>query len=96
MSLKISIIYGSTRDGRLGIRFAKYLQNEFSTRNIEAVLIDPLDMNINTSINELCNYESVFPKELETISKDKLLLSQNMTYLIGNYAFGSSKHNNFF
>ena len=27
MSLKISIIYGSTRDGRLGIRFAKYLKN---------------------------------------------------------------------
>ena len=39
MSLKISIIYGSTRDGRLGIRFAKYLTKEFINRDIEAVLI---------------------------------------------------------
>ena len=30
MSLKISIIYGSTRDGRLGIRFAKYLMEHRS------------------------------------------------------------------
>ena len=44
MSLKISIIYGSTRDGRLGIRFAKYLTKEFINRDIEAVLIDPLNM----------------------------------------------------
>ena len=32
MSLKISIIYGSTRDGRLGIRFAKYLTKEFKNK----------------------------------------------------------------
>ena len=34
MSLKISIIYGSTRDGRLGIRFAKYLTKEFIEKYI--------------------------------------------------------------
>ena len=39
MSLKISIIYGSTRDGRLGIRFAKYLTKEFINRDVKAVLI---------------------------------------------------------
>lgn len=71
MSLKISIIYGSTRDGRLGIRFAKYLQNEFSTRNIEAVLIDPLDMNINTLTKRYSDYEDGnVPAELERVHKE--------------------------
>jgi len=36
MSLNITIIYGSTREGRLGIRFAKYLKNEFSKRGLIA------------------------------------------------------------
>ena len=71
MSLKISIIYGSTRDGRLGIRFAKYLQNEFSYRNIEAVLIDPLDMNINTLTKRYSDYEDGnAPAELERVHKE--------------------------
>lgn len=71
MSLKISIIYGSTRDGRLGIRFAKYLQNEFSHRNIEAVLIDPLDMNINTLTKRYSDYEDGnAPAELERVHKE--------------------------
>ena len=41
MSLKISIIYGSTREGRLGIRFAKHLQNEFIKRGNNCFLADP-------------------------------------------------------
>ena len=48
MSLKISISYGSTRDGRLDIRFAKYLTKEFINRDIETVLNDPLNMNLET------------------------------------------------
>ena len=71
MSLKISIIYGSTRDGRLGIRFAKYLHNEFRYRNIEAVLIDPLDMNINTLTKRYSDYEDGnAPAELERVHKE--------------------------
>jgi len=71
MSLKISIIYGSTRDGRLGIRFAKYLHNEFRHRNIEAVLIDPLDMNINTLTKRYSDYEDGnAPAELERVHKE--------------------------
>tara|TARA_B100000579_G_C22567942_1_gene727536 strand:- start:43 stop:618 length:576 start_codon:yes stop_codon:yes gene_type:complete len=68
MSLKISIIYGSTRDGRLGIRFAKYLTKEFINRNIDAVLIDPLDMNQNTLTKRYADYESGnAPEKLEKI-----------------------------
>ena len=41
MSLNLCIIYGSTREGRLGIRFAKYLQNEFEKRGNNCFLADP-------------------------------------------------------
>ena len=58
MSLKISIIYGSTRDGRLGIRFAKYLTKEFINRDIEAVLIDPLNMNLETLTKRYNDYDN--------------------------------------
>ena len=54
-----------------------------------------IDMNINYSIDKLCIYECVFPKEYDTIIKDKLLLNQHMNFLIGNYAFGASKKNKF-
>lgn len=71
MSLKISIIYGSTRDGRLGIRFAKYLKNEFINRNIEAVLIDPLENNLETLTKRYSDYDSnSAPNSLENIHQE--------------------------
>ncbi len=71
MSLKISIIYGSTRDGRLGIRFAKYLKNEFINRNIEAVLIDPLENNLETLTKRYSDYDSnSAPNGLENIHQE--------------------------
>ena len=71
MSLKISIIYGSTRDGRLGIRFAKYLTKEFINRDIEAVLIDPLNMNQETLTKRYNDYDNnSAPKELENIHQE--------------------------
>ena len=71
MSLKISIIYGSTRDGRLGIRFAKYLTKEFINRDIEAVLIDPLNMNLETLTKRYNDYDNnSAPKELENIHQE--------------------------
>ena len=38
MTLNISIIYGSTREGRLGIKFAKYLYKEFNKKEIILIL----------------------------------------------------------
>ena len=71
MSLKISIIYGSTRDGRLAIRFAKYLKNEFINRNIEAVLIDPLENNLETLTKRYSDYDSnSAPNGLENIHQE--------------------------
>ena len=41
--LKFSIIYGSTRKKRVGIRFAKFLKNSIIESGNEAYIIDPLE-----------------------------------------------------
>ena len=46
MKIEISIIYGSTRPARLGIRFARYLKREIENNNIKAHLIDPMEYKI--------------------------------------------------
>ena len=55
--LNISIIYGSTREGRLGIKFAKYLHNEFNKRGNITNLIDPLDLKLDPLIKRYADFE---------------------------------------
>ena len=54
-----------------------------------------IDMEINKSIEPLCKYDCVFPKESD-INDDLLnFKNQNMNILLGNYAFGASPKNSF-
>ena len=70
MSLNISIIYGSTREGRLGIKFAKYLHNEFNKRGNITNLIDPLDLKLDPLIKRYADFEKdSAPKALEQTHK---------------------------
>ena len=57
MSLKLSIIYGSTRKGRLGIRFAKYLEKEFTKRGNNCFLVDPDDLALDTLKKRYVDYD---------------------------------------
>ncbi|KAI9201887.1 NADPH-dependent FMN reductase [Polychytrium aggregatum] len=41
--LTISVIYGSVRPGRMGIRLAKYIQQQLISRGHDSHLIDPLE-----------------------------------------------------
>ncbi len=43
--LNISIIYGSTRKKRIGIRFVNYLENQIKERGHNPILIDPIKMS---------------------------------------------------
>ena len=53
-----------------------------------------IDMDINSCLDELCNYSCVFPQEYEK-NGDPYLQKKNMFMLIGNYAFGASSKNKF-
>ena len=66
MTLNISIIYGSTREGRLGIKFAKYLYKEFNKRGNNSNLIDPLELKLNPLVKRYADFEKgSAPKTLE-------------------------------
>jgi len=80
MSLHISIIYGSTREGRLGIKFAKYLHNEFNKRGNITNLIDPLDLKLDPLIKRYADFEKdSVPKALEQTHKT---LSESDAFVI--------------
>ena len=71
MSLKISVIYGSTRDGRQGIKFAKYIMRELISRGNKAILIDPMDINIETLTKRYMDYDKgSAPRSLEEMHQE--------------------------
>ena len=71
MSLKISVIYGSTRDGRQGIKFAKYVMRELISRGNKAILIDPMDINIETLTKRYMDYDKgSAPSSLEEMHQE--------------------------
>ena len=80
MTLNISIIYGSTREGRLGIKFAKYLYKEFNKRGNNSNLIDPLDLKLDPLIKRYADFEKdSVPKALEQTHKT---LSESDAFVI--------------
>ncbi|MBU8893957.1 MAG: NAD(P)H-dependent oxidoreductase [Bacteroidales bacterium] len=46
MDLNIAILYGSVRSDRQGIKAAKFFLSKLKDRQIQATLIDPLEMNL--------------------------------------------------
>ncbi len=46
MELNVSLIYGSVRTGRQGIKAAKYLEKKLQERNIKVHFIDPLEYTL--------------------------------------------------
>jgi NAD(P)H-dependent FMN reductase len=71
MSLKISVIYGSTRDGRQGIKFAKHIKNALSNKGNEVVLIDPINISIETLTKRYLDYDKgTAPSSLEKMHQE--------------------------
>ena len=56
--LNISILFGSVRDGRLGFRFAKYLEQAVNARGHKATLIDPLEFDLPLLRKRYADYEA--------------------------------------
>ena len=70
MALTISIIFGSVRDGRLGIRFAKYLEQAVKARGHNAILIDPLEYDLPLLRKRFADYEAgQAPAKMAELSK---------------------------
>ncbi|RCW38330.1 NADPH-dependent FMN reductase [Marinilabilia salmonicolor] len=69
MSTTISIIYGSVRDDRQGIKAAKYLENKLKERDVNVRFIDPLEYQLpflNKMYKEFTGGSA--PQHMETIA----------------------------
>jgi len=70
MTNTISIIYGSTRDGRQGIKAAKFIANKLKERGHIVHLIDPLEYEFPLLRRKYMYYEKgTAPKAVEAVAK---------------------------
>jgi NAD(P)H-dependent FMN reductase len=66
--MKIVVIFGSVREGRQGIKAARFIVNKLKERNHEVSLIDPLDYDIPLLEKKYVEYSSP-PKKLKKLSE---------------------------
>ncbi len=70
MDLNIAILYGSVRSDRQGIKAAKFFLSKLKDRQIQATLIDPLEMNLPFLDKMYKEYpEGEVPAKMEAISE---------------------------
>ena len=80
MALTISIIYGSVRSDRQGIKVAKFLENKLKERGIKVHFIDPLKYKLPLLDKMYKEYEpGKAPETMETLAK---LLNESDGFLI--------------
>jgi len=51
--LKIVVFLGSVRNGRMGDRVAKYVQENLEIKGMEPIMMDPLEMNVGQVLQPL-------------------------------------------
>ena len=68
--MNVSIIYGSVRSDRQGIKAAKYLERKLRDRNIKVNFIDPLEFNLPLLEKMYKEYEpGSAPESMEKLSR---------------------------
>ena len=78
--LRISIIYGSTRKNRIGIRFVKYLNNQVKKNGHIPIIIDPIEMPFPFLDKRYDDYKkNELPKSIAKVQK---LLKKSDAFII--------------
>ena len=78
--LNISIIYGSTRENRIGIRFVKFLNNQVKKMGHTPIVIDPKEMIFPMLDKRYDDYkENELPKSVNKVQK---LLKKSEAFII--------------
>ncbi|MBK7625614.1 MAG: NAD(P)H-dependent oxidoreductase [Bacteroidales bacterium] len=69
MGISVSVIYGSVRSDRQGIKAAKYLENKLLERGIKVLFIDPLEYKLPLLDKMYKEYpKGSAPEPMETIA----------------------------
>lgn len=70
LMLRLPIIYGSVRDGRVGIRVAQYLVSALGERGFDPVLVDPAELDIPMLEKRFREYdEGSAPPDLKKLAQ---------------------------
>lgn len=85
MSLNIAIIYGSVRENRQGIKFAKHLTKECIKRNYETTLIDPMEYNLGLMDKMLKSYKDEEPPKVLVKLSEILKEADGFIVVSGEY-----------
>ena len=85
MAFTISLIYGSVRENRQGIKAAKYLEKKLIERGVQVHLIDPLEYQLPLLDKMYKEFKpGTAPVNMETISR-LLMESDGFLVLTGEY-----------
>ena len=69
MVLKIVVIFGSVREGRQGIKAARFIVNVLKKRKHNVTLVDPLEYRLPLMNKMYKSYKGQAPKKLEELAK---------------------------
>ncbi|MDE1797813.1 MAG: NAD(P)H-dependent oxidoreductase, partial [Candidatus Micrarchaeota archaeon] len=68
MALKILVLYGSYRTGRLGIRLARYMTERCKARGWDATLVDAMEWDLPMLDKRYSDYEAgKAPEKMEKL-----------------------------
>lgn len=85
MNLTISLIYGSVRTDRQGIKAARYLEKKLQERNLNVHFIDPLEYNLPFLDKMYKEYEpGTAPEKMEQLAQ-KFKDSDGFLIVTGEY-----------
>lgn len=86
--LKLTVVYGSVREGRQGIKAARFIVNKLKEKNHDVVFVDPLEYNIPLLQKRYREYEKgSAPKNLEKLH-DIFEKSDAFVIVSGEYNHG--------
>ena len=83
--MKITIVYGSVRESRVGIRAAYFLRKSLEKRGHEVVLIDPLEKPFPLLNKMFVEYSDGDAPEVLQWAHDELVSSDGFVLVSGEY-----------
>lgn len=85
--MTIALVYGSVREGRLGIRLARFLEQKLTTRGHHVLMIDPETFQLPLLERRLIDYEvGNAPSAVEQVG-DLFASAEAYVFVTGEYNY---------
>lgn len=85
--MTIALVYGSVREGRLGIRLARFLEQKLTTRGHHVLMVDPDTFQLPLLERRLADYEvGSAPSAVEQVG-DLFSSAEAFVFVTGEYNY---------